>query len=536
MKSEPATGLLTDTIHDWLGHNCMRLGAALAYYSLISLAPLLVIAVGIGGAVLGQSAAQGRVTTEVTNTIGPGAATVVKSMLEAHRPGGLRFATIVSGIILLVAASGVFAELKADLNTIWDVPASNQKTGAWGWVKTRLLAFVLVLAIGALLLATLLATPVLHFMLQTASRITPATGLLLRVGDIAVTVAVVTILLALVFKLLPDMSISWKDVWKGALVTAALFTVGKIALGYYFTHSAVSSSYGAAGSVVSILIFTYYSWLLLLLGAEFTETYARMYGSQAHEPAPQGPRAHAESVAIGQTRAESEAMPAPSAKRGDRPAPPIPSLRARGLLNREFVAPAPRGYARESVAAAPRGGPRTAELHGPQERGFTANEPSEPAHSDREEHSMPMQSEVAYLQDQTDAARTAMHRIMDELKASAKTAANPVAWARQYPKTTAAIVGGVGLAAGAILLSRHNRREAKHGLQDLFAGRRKAAAEKAVSARVSDHRGILAAIMAAAAGAAAPLIKAALQSAISSAVSPKTTSDTASPQPTQQPR
>ena len=467
MNGERAAGLFRHTFQDWLGHNCMRLAASLAYYSLMSLAPLLVIAVGIGGAVLGRSAAQGRVISEVTKAVGPGAAGVIKSMIEAHHPGGLRLATIVSGIILLLGASGVFTELKADLNTVWDVPARNRKTGVWAWVKTRLLAFLMVLVIGALLLGMLLITPVLNIVLRTAASVTPFASSLLRVGDVAVTVVVVTILFGLIFKLLPDIRVSWKDVATGALVTAVLFTLGKFALGYYLSHSAVASSYGAAGSVVSILIFTYYSWLLLLLGAEFTETYARSYGSQAHEAAPPGPYGH---------------------PRAGRPS-------TTGEMRQSAARPLP--------------------------------------HVNREGHSMPTQSEVEYLQQQADAAKTAVHMKMGELKAHARKLANPVAWARQYPKTTAAVVGGAGLAAGALLLSRRKRRKAGRGRGEVFPSRAKAKAERAAAAAAErrERRGLLAAVMAAAAGAMAPLIKAALQTAITSAVSAKAAGAAAAPEP-----
>jgi membrane protein len=272
--------LLKRTYTEWSRDKAPRMGAALAYYTIFSLAPLLVIAIAIAGFVFGREAVEGRITYEIQGLIGAESARAVQTMIQsAHKPAHGLVATIIGVVILLVGASGVFTEMQDALNTIWKVDTTC-KTGVWNLVKYRFLSFGMVLGIGFLLLVSLLLSAALSAMATYASSFLPIPPVALHAVDFLFSVFFIAALMALIFKLLPDVKIAWGDVWVGAALTSLLFTAGKFLIGFYIGKSVTMSAYGAAGSVVIILAWIYYSAQLLYFGAEFTHVYSKECGSQ----------------------------------------------------------------------------------------------------------------------------------------------------------------------------------------------------------------------------------------------------------------
>jgi membrane protein len=262
-----------------------RLGAALAYYTIFSLAPLLLIAISIAGMVFGREAAQGQIFGQLRGVLGAQAAAAVQEMVKgAAKPKSGAMATVIGIVTLLFGAAGVFGQLKEALNTIWNVEPA-KKGGFMKMLKDRFLSFAMVLGTGFLLLVSLVLDAGVaaagHFV---GSRL-PGGEALWQVVQLVVSLAVVTLLFALIFRFLPDTHPSWHDVWFGAIFTAVLFIAGKFALGLYLGKSAVGSSYGAAGSLVVLLLWVYYSAQILFFGAEFTQVYARKHGSMAEAKA-----------------------------------------------------------------------------------------------------------------------------------------------------------------------------------------------------------------------------------------------------------
>jgi membrane protein len=256
-----------------------RLGAALAYYTVFSLPGVLFISMAIAGAVFGANAALGHIISQLQDLLGEeGAKSLEEIIVTAQRPGKGLIASLAGLIVLLFAASGVFGELQDGLNTIWDV-APKAKGGVWRTIRNRFLSFTMVLGSGFLLLVSLVLSTLLSALGKWTSGTLPGPTVLLQLGNQAVSFAVVTILFAMMFKVLPDAKIHWRDVWMGAVATAFFFTVGKFVLGLYLGRAAVGSAYGAAGSFVVLLVWIYYSAQILYLGAEFTQSYARMYGA-----------------------------------------------------------------------------------------------------------------------------------------------------------------------------------------------------------------------------------------------------------------
>jgi membrane protein len=269
--------LVKTTFSEWLADNATRLGAALAYYTMLSVAPLLVIVTTIAGLIFGQEAAQGQLVQEMTDMVGPQGATAIQAMLKhAYHPTTGIIASIIGVIVLLLGATGVFVELQDSLNTIWGV-TTQAAGGVWGFIRTRLLSFVMILVFGFLLLVSLVLSATLAGLGHYLSGAHPT--FLFQALNFLVSLAVVTVLFALIFKLLPDVHVSWKDVWIGAIVTGVLFTIGKFLIGLYLGNSSLGSTYGAAGSLAVFLVWVYYSALILFFGAEFSQVYARRYGT-----------------------------------------------------------------------------------------------------------------------------------------------------------------------------------------------------------------------------------------------------------------
>lgn len=279
MNAHPAFRLLSEAFRDWRADNAPRLGAALAYYTLFALAPLLVVAIAVAGLAFGREAAQGRIVSELGGLVGLAGARAIEALIESSRkPEAGVLATLLGAGTLLLGASGAFVELKGGLNQVWEVepPAG----GLWGIVRDRLAAFALVLAVGFLLLASLLVSAALSATGTLLARFVSQPAGLLQAGNALVSLAVITVLFALIFKYLPDSEVAWGDVWAGAAMTSVLFTAGKFVIGLYLGHSGVTSAYGAAGSVVVLIVWVYYAAQIFYFGAELTQAYARTHGSR----------------------------------------------------------------------------------------------------------------------------------------------------------------------------------------------------------------------------------------------------------------
>ena len=302
--------LLKATATSWMEDNALRLSAALAYYSIFSIAPLLIIAISVAGLVLGEEAVRGQLDDQLKDYIGAQAAAGVQSMVQsASKKSDGWLGAIIGFVTLMLGASGVFGQLKDALNTIWEVKAKGG-AGVWGFIRARLLNFGMVLVIGFLLLTSLLMTTALAALngyFESLVGLPPFVGAVLA---FLLSFGVVTTLFAFIFKVLPDAKIEWQHVWIGAVVTALLFELGKFGLGFYLGRESTASSFGAAGSVVLLLLWVYYASCILLFGAEFTQVYARETGHDI-QPAPGAISVTAaERAQQGLTPAE-----APSAKR-----------------------------------------------------------------------------------------------------------------------------------------------------------------------------------------------------------------------------
>jgi membrane protein len=273
-------GMLKRTVLDWLADDCPRLGAALAFYTLFSLAPTLILVTALASAVFGPEAVQGKIDSQVESLIGDeGAEAVRMIVVSARESHGGTTATVLGVATLLLGATAVFGELKSALNQIWHAQKP-KGSSLWQLVHTRLLSFAVVLIIGALLLGSVILSTVISNLETLAAGVVPVDQVwLVKTGNLALSLVVFTLLFALIFRILPDRFIAWSDVWLGAAVTAGLFTLGKHLIGLYLAHASVSSTYGAAGSVAVLLLWTYYSAQILFLGAEFTKVVAFRPGS-----------------------------------------------------------------------------------------------------------------------------------------------------------------------------------------------------------------------------------------------------------------
>jgi membrane protein len=264
--------LLKAAAASWVDHKDARLGAALAYYSVFSLGPLMVIAVAVAGLVFGEDAARGGVELQLRGLLGEAAAKAIDAMLAgARKPQQGAIATAVGIAFLLFAAVGVVVQLKDAFNTVWEVDPK-KISGAWQFARAYLVSLAAVLALGFLLMVSLLFTAALSAIGKYVSADLPEVSL--QIGGSLTSFAAIAIMFAMMFKWLPDAPVAWRDVWSGAVITAALFEVGKLLIGLYIGSEALDSSYGAAASLVVVLIWVYYSSQIVLLGAEFTHIYA----------------------------------------------------------------------------------------------------------------------------------------------------------------------------------------------------------------------------------------------------------------------
>ncbi len=273
--------LLKKTCADFSNDNASRMAAALAYYTIFSLAPLLVIAISIAGLVFTYHGASEQISLQIRGLLGDAGAIAVQSMVQsAMQPKKSTIAVIVGAVTLLFGASGVFAELQSALNNIWKVPTT-ESSGFCALIKNRFLSFAAVLGFGFLLLVSLVISAAITAITTMLHSTMPAFQMVAEALNFVVSVLVSAALFAMIFKILPETKIAWRDVLHGAFATSFFFSIGKFLLGLYLGRSALVSSYGAAGSVAMLLLWVYYSSMILLFGAEFTHVYSRHHGTRA---------------------------------------------------------------------------------------------------------------------------------------------------------------------------------------------------------------------------------------------------------------
>jgi membrane protein len=279
MNWKTGLGLVKQTFAEWNKDNVPRLGAAMAYYTVVSIAPLLLVIIAVAALAFGREAAEGAIVLQLTGLVGETAAQAIQAMIQnASKPSTGILATVLGVVTLLAGASGVFAELQSALNTIWEAPARPDK-GVLGLLKDRFLSLMMVLGTGFLLLVSLVLSAVLAAMGSYLQGLLPVPEAVMHLLNFALSFGAITLLFAMMYKILPDVPVAWNDVWIGAAVTALLFTLGKLLIGIYIGKANFASTYGAAGSLVVILVWVYYSTQILLLGAEFTNVYATTHGS-----------------------------------------------------------------------------------------------------------------------------------------------------------------------------------------------------------------------------------------------------------------
>jgi membrane protein len=291
MQIKQAIPLLKDTYQQWSDHNGTRFGASLAFYTLLSMAPLLVIVAAVLALVFDPKKSQTELINQAQQMIGSTGADAVKTLLtHAQKPATGTFAGIIAFITLLFGASGVFTELQQALNIMWDAAPTNS-SGFWGMIKSKLLSFGMVLAIGFILLVSLFVSATVAVVGKFFAGLLPIPAPVFEGINFIVSFAVITALFALLYKYVPAVRISWRDVIVGAVGTALLFTIGKFLLGLYLGKASVGSAYGAAGSLVALIVWVYYSAQIFYFGAEFTHVYAHAQGRKGTVETPAQERA-----------------------------------------------------------------------------------------------------------------------------------------------------------------------------------------------------------------------------------------------------
>ncbi len=273
--------VLLASLKAWINHRGASKGAALAFYTLFSMTPILVLAIAVAGYFFGAEAAQGKIIAQLQGTVGPNGAQAVQALLAAARnPASGLVATMVAGVLLLVGATSVFVELKDSLDEMWGVPP-HRHSAFLSLLRTRFLSFGLVLVLAFLLLASLVCGAAFAVLARSVGGIWSSSVLV--VFSSFLSLGVTACLFAVIYKMLPEAPLSWRDVWVGAVVTAGLFDLGKYAIGLYLGNSGVASSFGAAGSLIALLLWVYFSAQIFFLGAEFTRQYALSFGSLKSE-------------------------------------------------------------------------------------------------------------------------------------------------------------------------------------------------------------------------------------------------------------
>jgi membrane protein len=287
--------LTKETFASWSNDKAPRLGAALSYYTVFSLAPVLILVIAVAGLFFGNEAAEGKIVEQIGGLVGSEGAAIIQEMIlkASERKGGI-IATIIGLVTLLVGATGVVVELQDALNTIWRVIPKPGR-GIRGVIRDRILSFGLILGFGFLMLVSLVMSALLAALGGWLANIIPGWVILGYVLNYGVSFGIVALMFAMIFKMLPDVKMVWRDVWMGAVVTSVLFHVGKLLIGVYLGKASVGSTFGAAGSLAVLLVWIYYTSQLVLLGAEFTRAYANRFGSHVKPadnaiPVPEDPR------------------------------------------------------------------------------------------------------------------------------------------------------------------------------------------------------------------------------------------------------
>jgi membrane protein len=297
-----AWSMTRQTFSEWSDDKGGRLGAALSYYTVFSLAPLLLLIISIAGLAFGRDAAEGRIFDQLSGILGADSAKLIQAAVaKAGSTKGGVIGTIVGIVALIAGATGIVVELQDALNTVWKVkPKPNR--GVWGVVRTRILSVAMILSLGFLLLVSLVVSAALAALSGWLRGVIGDVAIIGWFLDLVVAIAVITTLIALIYKILPDARVAWRDVWVGAAATAVLFLIGKYLIGLYIGKASVGSAFGAAGSLAVLLVWIYYSAQIVLLGAEFTRVYANRFGHKV--------------------RPSAQAVPARDAVETDRPAAP----------------------------------------------------------------------------------------------------------------------------------------------------------------------------------------------------------------------
>jgi membrane protein len=278
--------LIKAAASSWVDDYAQSMGAALAYYTMFSIAPLLLIVISIAGLIFGVEAARGEIVGQLRGLMGQQGAEAVQGLLEsANKPAESVTAALVGGILLLIGATSVFAELQDAFDRIWRTP-KRRNGGIWSLLRSRLLSFGLIISIGFLLMVSLVASAALAALGKLWGPLFANWAILANVTTLLFSFAFTTIVFAMIYKIMPRAKVDWADVWIGACVTAVLFTIGKSLIGLYIGKSGVTSGFGAAGSLVVSLVWVYYSAQIFLMGAEFTWAYALTFGSRKEQPVP----------------------------------------------------------------------------------------------------------------------------------------------------------------------------------------------------------------------------------------------------------
>jgi membrane protein len=284
LRSADIGTLLKQTVSAWFDDNAPRLGAALAFYTLLSLAPLLIVVVAIAALAFGQKAAQGQLIWEIQDLVGTEGARAIQSLIQsAYKPAAGTTATVLGALTLFIGASAVVVELRDALNTIWHVPVPatvSSLRSLLRLIKERFYLFGLILGVGFLLLVSLALNAAVSVLGSLFGSLLPASESVLNVAVFLISFLVITLLFAAIYKFLPDVRLKWSDVIVGACFTSLLFTIGKQLIGLYLGNASFGSTYGAAGSLVIVLVWVYYSAQIFFLGAEFTKIYTEKFGSR----------------------------------------------------------------------------------------------------------------------------------------------------------------------------------------------------------------------------------------------------------------
>jgi membrane protein len=284
MTVDDLWGVIKTAVSGWIDDYAQSMGAALAYYTMFSMAPLLLIVISIAGLVFGDEAARGEIFSQLEGMLGASGALAVQGLLESVRkPSESVTATVFGVVLLLIGATSVFGELQDALDRIWRAPVRAGQSGWWRLVQARLLSFGMILGIGFLLIVSLVASAALAALQKWWGPVF-SDWAAASIIEVVLSFLVTTVAFAMIYKIVPRVRIHWKDVWIGAATTSLLFTVGKLLIGVYIGRSGIASGFGAAASLVVVLVWVYYSAQIFLLGAEFTRAYAHKFGSRRNLP------------------------------------------------------------------------------------------------------------------------------------------------------------------------------------------------------------------------------------------------------------